>query len=101
MIYCQHHWGSGKAETNLDPEYMVKRAKMVAKYANPLPEGWKEMYDPGTGRHFYWCMRTERVSWLPPGHPKAKVRKKEISCLSFKWCLCIISTPAICFGPCN
>jgi len=46
---------------------------MLEKYANPLPDGWKEMYDPGTGRHFYWCTRTNRVSWLPPGHPKAKV----------------------------
>ena len=48
---------------------------MLEKYANPLPDGWKEMYDPGTGRHFYWCTRTNRVSWLPPGHPKAKVIK--------------------------
>ena len=47
---------------------------MLTKYASPLPEGWKEKYDPGTGRHYYWCTRTDRVSWLPPGHPKAKVR---------------------------
>ena len=73
VIFCQHHWGSGRPETNLDPEYAAKHAKMVAKYASPLPEGWKEVYDPGTGRHFYWCTRTDRVSWLPPGHPKAKI----------------------------
>ena len=38
-----------------------------------FPEGWREQYDPGTGRHYYWCMRTDRVAWLPPGHPKAKL----------------------------
>ena len=52
---------------------------MLAKYASPLPEGWKEKYDPGTGRHFYWCTRTDRVSWLPPGHPKAKVGNIELN----------------------
>ena len=31
------------------------------------------MYDPGTGRHFFWCQRTDKVSWMPPGHPKAKI----------------------------
>lgn len=72
-VFCQHHWGSGRPESNLDPEYAAKRARMLAKYASPLPEGWKEIYDPGTGRHFYWCTRTDRVSWLPPGHPKAEV----------------------------
>lgn len=72
-VFCQRHWGPGRPESNLDPDYAAKRARMLAKYANPLPEGWKEMYDPGTGRHFYWCTRTDRVSWLPPGHPKAKV----------------------------
>jgi len=72
-VFCQRHWGSGKPESNIDPEYAAIRIKMLTKYASPLPEGWKEKYDPGTGRHYYWCTRTDRVSWLPPGHPKAKV----------------------------
>ena len=38
-----------------------------------LPEEWQEKWDPGTGRHYYWCTRTDKVSWLPPGHPKAKI----------------------------
>jgi len=71
-VFCQRHWGSGKLESQIDSEYQAIRIKMLAKYANPLPEGWKEKYDPGTARHFYWCTRTDRVSWLPPGHPKAK-----------------------------
>ena len=69
-LFCQHTWGSGKAEP--DPQYAEIHEKMMAKYG-PLPDGWKEMYDPGSGRHFYWCTRTNRVSWLPPGHPKVKV----------------------------
>lgn len=72
-VFCQRHWGSGRPESNLTSDYASKRSRMLEKYANPLPDGWKEMYDPGTGRHFYWCTRTNRVSWLPPGHPKAKV----------------------------
>jgi len=70
VLACQHKWGGGKI--NPDPEYVEKHKKMMKKYG-PLPEGWKEQYDPGTGRHYYWCTRSNRVSWLPPGHPKAKV----------------------------
>ena len=47
-----------------------------------LPEGWREHYDPGVGRHFFWCTKTDKVSWFPPGHPKAKVRD------SFQTCFC-------------
>ena len=42
------------------------------KTYGPLPEEWEEQYDPGSGRHFFWNRRTDRVSWLPPGHPKVK-----------------------------
>jgi len=44
---------------------------MVEKFF-PLPDGWREMYDAGTGRHYYWCTKTDKVSWLPPGHPRSK-----------------------------
>jgi hypothetical protein len=37
--------------------------KMMEKYG-PLPEGWKEMYDPVVGRHYFWCTRFESRS--PP-----------------------------------
>ena len=69
---CLKQWGSGKPDPNSDPEYSAKHAAMMKKYG-PLPDGWQEKYDPGTGRHYYWCPRSDRVSWLPPGHPKAKV----------------------------
>jgi polyglutamine-binding protein 1 len=67
--YCRSHWVGGKVEP--DPDYLAKYKNMMTRYG-PLPEGWKEHYDPGTGRHYFWCTRTDRVSWLPPGHPKAK-----------------------------
>lgn len=31
------------------------------------------MYDPGTGRYFFWCTRTDKVDWFPPGHPKSNL----------------------------
>ena len=24
-----------------------------------------------SGRHYYWCLESDKVSWFPPGHPKA------------------------------
>lgn len=70
VLACQHRWGGGK--TTPDADYAEKHKKMMAKYG-PLPDGWREQYDPGTGRHYYWCTRTDRVTWLPPSHPKAKL----------------------------
>lgn len=72
----------------LSQKYLDQRAKILKKY--PLPNGkhiiiiinsflgdflckygihcfvgWKEVYDPGCMRHYYWCPRTDEVSWLP------------------------------------
>jgi len=51
---------------------MKAHAAVLDKYL-PLPDGWREMYDPGVGRHYYWCTKTDKVSWLPPGHPRARI----------------------------
>lgn len=67
--FCKEHWGAGKP--NPSPNSERKRLRMLKKY--PLPEGWDEVYDPGTGRYYYWNMNNDEVSWLPPGHPKARV----------------------------
>uniref|UniRef100_A0A914S6W1 Polyglutamine-binding protein 1 n=1 Tax=Parascaris equorum TaxID=6256 RepID=A0A914S6W1_PAREQ len=40
---------------------------------NELLLGWKEVYDPGCARHYYWFLRTDEVSWLPPRHPLAVI----------------------------
>merc|ERR1712107_246695 len=48
---------------------IAAHAKMIERFY-PLPDGWREMYDCGLGRHYYWDTKTDKVSWLPPGHPK-------------------------------
>ncbi|KAF0310289.1 Polyglutamine-binding protein 1 [Amphibalanus amphitrite] len=65
--FCQRRWGAGQ---DPDPRLELKRLRMLEKY--PLPAGWSEVYDPGTGRYYYWNTETEVVSWLPPGHPRAR-----------------------------
>uniref|UniRef100_A0A293LUK5 WW domain-containing protein n=1 Tax=Ornithodoros erraticus TaxID=265619 RepID=A0A293LUK5_ORNER len=66
--YC-YTWKQGKVQES--PNTKRRRLKMLAKY--PLPDNWAEIYDPGTGRHYYWKQGTDDVSWMPPSHPKAKV----------------------------
>jgi len=70
VLFCRTHWGVGIKEPE-DTEYIRVHNQMVEKY-HPLPDGWREMYDAGTGRHYYWCTKTDKVSWFPPGHPKSK-----------------------------
>ena len=71
VLYCKQFWGAGLREP-VNKEYIAAHSKMIAKYY-PLPDGWREMYDAGLGRHYYWCTKSDKVSWLPPGHPKAKI----------------------------
>ena len=75
LPWCLNTFGSGKFKTadKADPDYLRRHKAMTGKYCDPLPDDWKEHFDPGTGRHFYWCTRTDKVSWLPPGHPKFKL----------------------------
>lgn len=70
VLLCRTFWGAGHKEP-VDTEYIRVHNQMIQKYF-PLPDGWREMYDAGTGRHYYWCTKTDKVSWLPPGHPRAK-----------------------------
>ncbi|XP_014241016.1 polyglutamine-binding protein 1 [Cimex lectularius] len=67
--FCVKRWGKGI--TNPDPRYLRKQARLLSKF--PLPNNWKDIYDPGTGRHYYWDMQSDMVSWLPPNHPKSNV----------------------------
>ncbi|TRY70122.1 hypothetical protein TCAL_05290 [Tigriopus californicus] len=57
--FCSDHWGSGHKEPSL--EYLKLFQSMMKDY-QPLPEEWEEQYDPGSGRHFFWNRRTDRVS---------------------------------------
>ncbi|XP_067012612.1 polyglutamine-binding protein 1 [Anabrus simplex] len=67
--FCKERWGAGHVE--MDPKYLKLRQKMLIKY--PLPLNWVEVYDPGTGRYYYWEYESDFVSWLPPGHPRAVI----------------------------
>ncbi|VDK89304.1 unnamed protein product [Onchocerca ochengi] len=69
--FCYDYWRDGTSENKLPQKYLDQRAKILKKY--PLPNGWKEVYDPGCTRHYYWCPRTDEVSWLPPRHPLAVI----------------------------
>uniref|UniRef100_A0A915A965 Polyglutamine-binding protein 1 n=1 Tax=Parascaris univalens TaxID=6257 RepID=A0A915A965_PARUN len=69
--FCYDHWKEGISEDSLPKKYTEQRLKILKKY--PLPTGWKEVYDPGCARHYYWFLRTDEVSWLPPRHPLAVI----------------------------
>eukprot|EP00092_Neocalanus_flemingeri_P001573 GFUD01001676.1.p1 GENE.GFUD01001676.1~~GFUD01001676.1.p1 ORF type:complete len:328 (-),score=128.60 GFUD01001676.1:57-1040(-) len=71
VLYCRQFWGVGIREP-VNMEYIKAHNNMIEKYY-PLPDGWREMYDAGVGRHYYWCTKTDKVSWLPPGHPKGSI----------------------------
>jgi len=70
-LFCRQFWGAGIREP-VNQEYIAAHAAMIEKYY-PLPDGWREMYDAGLGRHYYWDTKTDKVAWLPPGHPKSVV----------------------------
>ncbi|XP_021937459.1 polyglutamine-binding protein 1 isoform X2 [Zootermopsis nevadensis] len=67
--YCEEKWEQGFVEP--DSVYMRKKQRMLLKY--PLPENWVEVYDPGTGRYYYWHTESDAVSWLSPRHPRAVI----------------------------
>jgi len=73
LPFCQNYWKKNQS-TGPEPgsEY-AEKYKVMMEHIGELPEEWQEKWDPGTGRHYYWCTRTDKVSWLPPGHPKAKI----------------------------
>ncbi|CAB4057920.1 PQBP1 [Lepeophtheirus salmonis] len=68
-LFCLSRWGKGKLKPD-DRDYKAKYEAMMKKIH--LPEHWKEKYDPGCGRHYFWCTRTDKVSWLPPTHSKCR-----------------------------
>ncbi|XKL68704.1 hypothetical protein PGB90_006473 [Kerria lacca] len=68
-LFCKEYWGDGKKRPSR--KYLYYRKKMLEKYT--LPENWLEVYDPGTGRYYYWDEENDVVSWLPPSHPRALI----------------------------
>ncbi|XP_044735971.1 polyglutamine-binding protein 1 [Chrysoperla carnea] len=67
--FCVTLWKIGVLRP--DPKYLRRKFKLLKQY--PLPEGWKEVFDRGCGRYYFWNLETDEVSWYPPNHPKAKI----------------------------
>ncbi|KAF6038857.1 PQBP1 [Bugula neritina] len=67
--FCKESFGLKPFEHRVSDER--KRLRMLKKY--PLPVGWTEVGDPESSRCYYWNAETDKVSWLPPQHPRAKI----------------------------
>jgi len=67
--FCKEFWSNGHKRPG--KRYYNLRKKTLAAY--PLIGSWKEVYDPGTGRYYYWDEDKDRVTWLPPAHPRAVI----------------------------
>jgi polyglutamine-binding protein 1 len=67
--FCYEHWREGGSEDTLPAVYLARRKEWQRKY--PLAENWKEIYDAGVRRYYYWNFYTDEVSWFPPKHPRA------------------------------
>lgn len=65
--YCVKTWKKGKTVPN--EVYLENKKKALELW--PLPPGWEEVYDEGSGQHYFWNVHNNIVSWLPPLHPKA------------------------------
>lgn len=65
--FCVKTWKQGKLVPN--ETYLENKKKALELW--PLPLGWEEVYDEGTGQHYFWNVHNNLVSWLPPAHPQA------------------------------
>lgn len=65
--FCVKKWKQGK--TTPDEKYLDIKRKVLELW--PLPPGWEEVYDEGYGRHYFWNVHNNLVSWLPPSHSNA------------------------------
>lgn len=65
--FCVRKWKQGKVTP--DEKYLSNKRKLLDLW--PLPPHWEEVYDEGYGRHYFWNVHNNLVSWLPPSHPKA------------------------------
>lgn len=64
---CVKTWKQGKLTPS--EKYLENKRKVLELW--PLPAGWEEVYDEGTGYFYFWNVHSNLVSWLPPSHPRA------------------------------
>ncbi|XP_045528430.1 polyglutamine-binding protein 1 [Pieris brassicae] len=65
--FCVKTWKQGKVTPS--ENYLENKRKLLELW--PLPVGWEEIYDEGTGYYYFWNLHNNLVSWLPPCHPRA------------------------------
>lgn len=68
-MFCVVKWKQGKRVPS--EEYLELKRKVLELW--PLPHGWEEVYDEGYGRHYFWNVHNNMVSWYPPVNPKAVI----------------------------
>jgi len=66
--YCLNTYGKGKECPS--PRTESKYQSLLKRF--PLPPSWNDIWEPGTGRYYFWNTETDEVSWWPPLHPKAR-----------------------------
>uniref|UniRef100_A0A0K0DW36 WW domain-containing protein n=1 Tax=Strongyloides stercoralis TaxID=6248 RepID=A0A0K0DW36_STRER len=69
--FCHLNWEPKYNVYQLQMEYLEAKHHLLLTY--PLAPGWREMFDEGSGQHYFWYPPSGLVSWLPPSHPEAKV----------------------------
>uniref|UniRef100_A0A0N4ZH37 WW domain-containing protein n=1 Tax=Parastrongyloides trichosuri TaxID=131310 RepID=A0A0N4ZH37_PARTI len=69
--FCHINWTPKFNRYQLQMEYLEAKHHLLLTY--PLAPGWREMFDEGSGQHYFWYPPSGLVSWLPPSHPEAKV----------------------------
>ena len=58
--------GGGKNSKYAVPVSRTVMAKPKGQEDQPLPEGWKEVNDPKSGKTYYYHKETKKTSWKRP-----------------------------------
>lgn len=68
-LYCVNRWTTGRPKPS--EKYLKRYKRLLRKY--PIGKDWKEIYDTGCGVYYFYNTSSQKVSWLPPTHPQARI----------------------------
>lgn len=68
-LYCVNRWATGRPKPS--EKYLRRYKRLLRKY--PLGKDWKETYDAACGVYYFYNSSSQKVSWLPPAHPQARI----------------------------